>query len=152
MLRSSRHSCKEHLQGACTNPSCEKWHSLECLLYKTETGCKFWDKCVFAHRRVEEQPSKRSKKTGEKNAVAMVRETKNLGCVFQDTEPPNSSSIFRKSSNMQKPNRSVRLTETTLRYAKVRDRNPSLNKICPGEPHQRTPNATKFEDRSQEET
>ena len=58
----SRQPCKEHLQGTCTNPSCEKWHFLECLLYKTQTGCKFGDKCVFAHRRVEEQPNKRSKK------------------------------------------------------------------------------------------
>ena len=29
---------------------------------------------------------------------------------------------------------------------------PSLGYICPGEPHERSPNATKFEDRSQEET
>ena len=30
--------------------------------------------------------------------------------------------------------------------------NPSLRMICPGYPHQRNPNASKFEDRSQEET
>ena len=35
---------------------------------------------------------------------------------------------------------------------KIRDINPSLGFICPGEPHQRSPNAPKFEDRSQEET
>ena len=35
---------------------------------------------------------------------------------------------------------------------KIRDQNPSLGYICPGEPHQRSPNAPKFEDRSQEET
>ena len=34
----------------------------------------------------------------------------------------------------------------------IRDQNPSLGYICPGEPHQRSPNAPKFEDRSQEET
>ena len=33
-----------------------------------------------------------------------------------------------------------------------RDQNPSLGLICPGELHQRGPNAPKFEDRSQEET
>ena len=33
-----------------------------------------------------------------------------------------------------------------------RDQNPSLGYICPGEPHERSPNAPKFEDRSQEET
>ena len=34
----------------------------------------------------------------------------------------------------------------------IRDQNPSLGMICPGEPHQRKPTATKFEDRSQGET
>ena len=34
----------------------------------------------------------------------------------------------------------------------VRDQNPSLGMICPGDPDQRNPNAPKFEDRSQEET
>ena len=38
------------------------------------------------------------------------------------------------------------------RHADMRDQNPSLGMICPGEPHQRNPNAPKFEDRSQEET
>ena len=53
---------------------------------------------------------------------------------------------------MRKPIRSVRFTEALFRDAKIRDQNPSLNNICPGEPHQRHPNAPKFEDRSQEET
>ena len=35
---------------------------------------------------------------------------------------------------------------------KVRDQNPSLGLTCPGEPHEHSPNAPKFEDRSQEET
>ena len=39
-----------------------------------------------------------------------------------------------------------------LRHANIRDQNPSLGMICPGDPHQRNPNAPKFEDRSQEET
>ena len=39
-----------------------------------------------------------------------------------------------------------------LRHANIRDQNPSLGMICPGDPHQRNPNAPKFDDRSQEET
>ena len=39
-----------------------------------------------------------------------------------------------------------------VRHADIRDQNPSLGIICPGDPHQRNPNARKFEDRSQEET
>ena len=38
------------------------------------------------------------------------------------------------------------------RHTKIRDQNPSLGYICPGEPHQRSPNAPKFEDQSLEET
>ena len=38
------------------------------------------------------------------------------------------------------------------RHTKIRDQNPSLGYICPGEPHELSPNAPKFENRSQEET
>ena len=75
-----------------------------------------------------------------------------LGCVLQDMEPPKLSSILRKSSDMQKPIQRVKFTKAIARHTKIRDQNPSLGYICPGEPHERSPNAPKFEDRSQEET
>ena len=53
---------------------------------------------------------------------------------------------------MQKPIRCVRFTSAVVRHADIRDQNPSLGMSCPGDPHQRNPNAPKFEDRSQEET
>ena len=53
---------------------------------------------------------------------------------------------------MQKPIQRVQFTKASARHTKIRDQNPSLGKICPGEPHHRSPNAPKFEDRSQEET
>ena len=53
---------------------------------------------------------------------------------------------------MRKPIQRVKFTKATLRHTKIRDQNPSLGKICPGEPHERSPNAPNFEDRSQEET
>ena len=53
---------------------------------------------------------------------------------------------------MQKPIQRVKFTKAIARHTKIRDQNPSLGLICPGEPHQRSPNAPKFEDRSQEET
>ena len=53
---------------------------------------------------------------------------------------------------MQKPVQRVKFTKAIARHTKIRDQNPSLGYICPGEPHQRSPNAPKFEDRSQEET
>ena len=78
--------------------------------------------------------------------------TRQLVCVFQYMEPPKLSSILRKSSDMQKPIQRVKLTKAIGRHNKIRDQNLSLGLICPGELHQRSPNAPKFEDRSQEET
>ena len=53
---------------------------------------------------------------------------------------------------MQRPIQRVRFTKAIARHTKIRDQNPSLGLICQGEHHQRSPNAPKFEDRSQEET
>ena len=84
--------------------------------------------------------------------VCSSSSTRQEGCVFQDMEPPKSSSILRKSSDMQKPIQRVKFTKAIARHTNIRDQNPSLGLICPGEPHQRSPNAPKFENRSQEET
>ena len=80
--------------------SVKKWHLPECLFYKTQSGCRFGEKCSHAHRQVEGQPSKRSKKNCDKSAVAMLKQsehcyrtgrlvvnvyasnTRQLGCVF----------------------------------------------------------------------
>ena len=64
--------------------------------------------------------------------------------------PPKS--ILRKGTDMRKPIQRVKFTKAIARHTKNRDQNPSLRCICPGEPHERSPNAPKFEDRSQEET
>ena len=53
---------------------------------------------------------------------------------------------------MQKPIQRVKFTKAIARHTKIRYQKPSLGYICPGEPHERTPNAPKFEDRSLEET
>ena len=60
--RMSRWPCKDYLRGTCNNSFCEKWHPPECLFYKTKSGCRVREKCSYAHRQVDEQPSKRSKK------------------------------------------------------------------------------------------
>ena len=187
--RTSRLPCKDYLRGTCNNPFCEKWHPPECLFYKTKSGCRFGEKCSFAHRQVDEQPTKRSKKNDDKSAVAMLkkgdwqerepvtdechdrpgkpgkksdkklgqrssqRRSSNagqLGCVFQDMTTPKS--ILRKCTDMPKRIQRVNFTKAIARHTKIRDQNPSLGYICPGEPHQRSPNAPKFEDRSLEET
>ena len=71
--RMSRWPCKDYLRGTCNNSFCEKWHPPECLFYKTKSGCRFGEKCAFAHRQVDEQPTKRSKTNNDKSAVAMLK-------------------------------------------------------------------------------
>ena len=71
--RMSRWPCKDYLRGTCNNSFCEKWHPPECLFYKTKSGCRFGEKCAFAHHQVDEQPTKRSKTKNDKSAVAMLR-------------------------------------------------------------------------------
>ena len=90
------------------------------------------------------------KKLGQNSSKRQSSDARQLGCVFQDMKPPTS--ILRKSSDMQRPIQRVKFSKANARHTKIRDQNPSLAYICPGEPHQRSPNAPKFEDRSQEET
>ena len=80
-------------------------------------------KCSYAHRQVDEQPTQQSKKNGDKSAVAMLKITRQLACVFQDVEPPKSSSILRMSSDIRKPIRRVKFTKAVVRHANIRDQN-----------------------------
>ena len=99
-----------------------------------------------------EQGNEHHQRTGRLVVNACSSNTRQLDCVFQEMEPPKSSSILRKNSDIRKSIRCVNFTKAVVRHADIRDKNPSLRMICPGEPHQRSPNAQKFEDRSQEET
>ena len=185
----SRWLCKDYFRGTCNNSSCNRWHPPECLYYKTKSGCRFGEKCSFAHRQVDAQPTKWSKSNDDKSAVALLKkgnwqeresvtdechdrpgkpdkksdkklgqnsskrqfsDARQLGCVFQDMTPPKS--ILRKSSDMRKPIQRVKFTKTIARHTIIRGRILRSDIHFPGEPHERSPNAPKFEDRSQEET
>ena len=89
--RMSRWPCKDYLRGTCNNSSCKRWHPPECLFYKTKSGCRFGEKCPFAHRQVDEQPTKRSKTNNDKSAVAMLNKH----------EQYDSSNTVKKTSNME---------------------------------------------------
>ena len=85
-----------------------------------------------------------------RSRIPAQNDARQLGCVFQDMAPPKS--ILRKGTDMPKTIQRVKFTKAIARHTKIRDQNPSFGYICPGEPHERSPNAPKFEDRSQEET
>ena len=77
--RMSRWSCKDYFKGTCNNSFCEKWHPPEWLFHKSESCCRFGEKCSYAHRQVDEQPSKRFIKNGDKSAVALLTRTQQVG-------------------------------------------------------------------------
>ena len=83
---------------------------------------------------------------GQNSSERQSSDARQLGCVFQDMTPPKS--ILRKGTDMPKPIQRVKFTKAIARHTQIRDQNPSLGYICPGEPHQRSPNAPTFEDRS----
>ena len=140
------------------------WHQPECQFYKNETGCKAGDKCLFPHCKVDEQPNKKPKKSNfpkrrendDKNAVAIVRSVSQLGCVSQDSDALVSQGRKSRGNPMQKvlePIQKERFTKSTLRHASIREqKGPSLGKLNVKVPHQRSPYAMKFEDKSHEET
>ena len=89
------------------------------------------------------KPGKRSDKNlGQNLSKRQFTDARQLGCVFQDMTPPKS--ILRKSTDMPKPIQRVKFTQAIARHTKIRDQNPSHGYICPGEPHERSPNALKF--------
>ena len=105
------------------------------------------------HRQVEGQPRGELGEDGDKSAWAMLKDARQLGSVFQDTEPPESVPSLRKSTKVLGSIRRVQFIKVTQRHADIREnKGPSLGKIQVKVPRERSPYAWKFEDKSQEET
>ena len=151
----------------------------DCWWWKTNGQCSRGDNCSFRHdinSHVEEEWSARkrygnllstvTKVTTDRGDprssvthpswvesrtcwVQIIEYTTNGLCFSRHEAAPKP--ILRKSSDMQKPIQRVEFTKAIARFTKIRDQNLSLGMICPGEPHQRSSNAPKFEDRSREE-
>ena len=118
----NRPPCKYFLKGNCTRSPCEYWHPPEFQFQKTKSGCKFGAECSFPHWKFEEQPEKKPKKGDDKSAVAIVKSVRQLNCVSQDTEPPDSATISRKGTGVLGPVRRVLFTRAALRQANIREK------------------------------
>ena len=124
-----RQPCRYYLKGTCTRSLCEYWHPPEGQFYKTETGCKAGDKCLFPHHKVGEQPIKKPKKgyyshkrreSDDKNAVAILKSVPQLGCVSQGLvsqrgKQPRGNPMQKVLGSIRK----VRFTQSTLRQASI---------------------------------
>ena len=136
-----RQPCKDYLKGICTKSPCDDWHPPECHFYKSESGCKFGEKCSFAHRQVEGQPKQKSRKNGDKSAVATFEKCTTVGLRISGHAQESWYQFDEYDS--QKPRSIMQTCEKT----EVRRSEKFQGKV----PHQRSPHAVKHEDRSQEE-
>ena len=93
--RKGQKAGKHHLKGTCSNSSCNSWHPPVCQNCKSVSGCKLGDKCLFRHTEVDGQPSTKSKKSGGKGSVALLKESVQLGCVSQATHSPQKSILWK---------------------------------------------------------
>ena len=80
--RTSRWPCKDYLSGTCNNSFLRKMAPSRMLVLQDQEWLSVWGKCSFAHRQVDDQPTKRSKKNDDKNAVAMLKKSN-----WQEREP-----------------------------------------------------------------
>ena len=101
----SRLPCKAHLKSTCTNPSCESC-ILQSVCFSRQKIDANFGKSVLMHTvGLMNSLPKSLKRMGEdKSAVAMLKDTRQLGCISQDMEPPKSSSILQKSAKKLEAN------------------------------------------------
>ena len=105
------------------------------MLKKNDWHENVWQPVVNrdkSHDRSGRPDKKRDHKLKRGPTGSRSSNERQLGCVFQDMKPPKS--LLRKSSDMPKPIQRVKFTKATARHTKIRDQNPSLGYICPGEP------------------
>ena len=141
------------MHGKCTKPSCDSWHYPECQYYVKPSGCRFGDKCAVMHQQTDGQTCDKPEQQSDEGAVAFLKNSRLLRCVFQDVEPPKFSSILQKSAAVSRPAHTVQFSTNTLLHVKIwENQGLSLGVIQGTSPHERSPYAPKFEDRSQEET
>ena len=123
-------------------------------VFTSESGCKFGNKCSFPHRKVEEQSNTKAEKGWWQKCSGFSERCTTVGLrisghraagIFIDftRRAPESWDQFDEYDSQKL--RSVMLTSE-------RNKRPSLIKTHVELPHQRSPHAVKFEDRSQEET
>ena len=134
----------------CTNPSCGYRHPPECQNYISQIGCRYGKNCYFRHVELAEKPNKKSKKRGANGSVAVLKELTWMNCVSRDPHPKKS--IPWKEGQLGSSHK-VQFSRSTWHHIKIREREgSSLGIIQKCEPHERSPCAPKFAERSQQYT
>ena len=138
--------CKDYLKGTCNNSIfVKKWHPPECLFYKTKSGCRFGKSAHKQHRQVDEQPSKRSKTNNDKKCCGYVEKIHdNWAAYFRIWSRRGLHRFCGKAQTYGSQYDVFNSLKPCYVTLKFETKNPSIGYICPGEPHQRSPNAPKI--------
>ena len=150
--KKGQRACKNCLSANCTNPSSCYWHPHVCQNHKTEWRCTFGDQCLFRLTEVDGQPNKMSKKSGGEGSGALFWRSENTWVAYSRMQSRrNRSRFYRKSTTSLGSDRIVRFSKGTLHHLQSRERKgPSQGYIQKCAPHERGPDAPKFEERTQE--
>ena len=120
-----------------------------CLNNKSEKGCAHGDKCHFRHVEAEKSPAKSQRQVVRKISCDVEGVLK-LGCVSQDSFP--GKSILREPG-MLGSKHAVKFSKFTWHQIKKSGKKGSIARnFQKCAPHERSPCAPKFGERSHEET
>ena len=118
--KTNRQPCKNFLKGTCTTSPCGYWHPPDVTFVSPKQDVNSEQSADFRTGMLRNNPTKRPKKVDDRSAFAIVKSVRQLGCVLQDTEPPESLPILRKSTKVLGSIRRVRFTKATQRHANIR--------------------------------
>ena len=121
----------------CKNPSCKFWHPSVCQNYKSEKGCVYGDTCHFRHIEAEGNPAKSRRKEVRKDQLRCWRSLYNWVVYFK---------ILIRDSPFH-CNLGIEKRRQILQWHLER-KGPSRGIIQKCAPHERSPCAPKFEERS----
>ena len=117
------------LRGTCNNSFCETWNPPECLFYKSKSGCRFDDKCAFAHRQVDAQPTKWSKSNNDKSAVALL----NNGKLARERESVSDSCHDRTGKLVRKSGKKLGQISSRSQFSDARQLGSVFQDMTPAE-------------------
>ena len=138
---------RDYLKGICDKSPCDYWHPPECQFWKSESGCKFGDKCSYAHRQVESQPSKKTEKGWWQNWSGYIEKCMTIGLRISGYRAAGILTDFTEEPKVLGPIRECSL-QKGRRWCKLpRKRRSVARKNQVKSSHQRSPYAMKFEER-----
>ena len=89
---------------------------------KTQSGSRFSEKCALMHREVVSQRNNRPTMNDGKGSVALLKNSKQSGCVSWCIERPKSNPILLRGTKSLGPKRSVQFSKGAPRHVKIRER------------------------------